>query len=463
MPVEVIMPKVDMDMESGKLATWHVAEGEAVKKGAPLFDIETDKAAMEVESPASGRLFHIIAAPGQTVNVGSPVAWIYAENEEVGKAPSAAPAKAPEAPVADRPAAAPAPVPEPAVELGAVVAESETPAAPAGSDGAVRATPAARRLARGNGLDLTAIAGSGPRGRIQRDDVEKAVGLSVAARPAEARAPSPEPARLETAGPAMPLVEEGTELFVSRRKGSGTPLLMLHGFTADSMGWMPLERELPGELALTRIDLPGHGKSPRLQVNGFAELVRLVVSAFDRAVDGRVHILAHSLGGAVALALADVRPRQIASLTLIAPAGLGPEIDHDALSGIARASRTESLAPWLKRLTARPDGISWDFARAAMLARNDPALRSVQVELAGTLFPDGVQSFDLTAALERVVAPTSIIWGRSDHIVPWRHALAAGGEMALHLLHGIGHIPHVECPGVVAGILARTMCQEKPR
>ena len=170
-------------------------------------------------------------------------------------------------------------------------------------------------------------------------------------------------------------------------------------------------------------------------------------------------MLAHSLGGAVALALADVRPRSIASLTLIAPVGLGPEIDYVALTGIARASNTESLAPWLKRLTATPAGISWDFARAAMLARNDPALRDAQLELAETLFPDGVQGFDVTAALERAGAPTTIIWGRSDHIVPWRHALAAGGEIALHIFREIGHIPHVECPGMVAGVLARSMLQ----
>jgi pyruvate dehydrogenase E2 component (dihydrolipoamide acetyltransferase) len=226
---------------------------------------------------------------------------------------------------------------------------------------------------------------------------------------------------------------------------------------------MPLERELPADLPLIRIDMPSHGNSRRFNVNEFRALARCVTQAFDRAVDGPVHILGHSLGGAVALALADVRPRQIASLTLIAPAGLGPEIDYDALMGIARASQTESLAPWLKRLTAKPDGISWDFARAAMLARNDPDLRSAQVELARTLFPDGVQPFDLTAALQRVVAPTSIIWGRSDHIVPWRHALAARGEMALHLLQEIGHIPHVECPAVVAGVLSRTMRQHQRR
>jgi pyruvate dehydrogenase E2 component (dihydrolipoamide acetyltransferase) len=115
----------------------------------------------------------------------------------------------------------------------------------------------------------------------------------------------------------------------------------------------------------------------------------------------------------------------------------------------------DSLAPWLKRLTARPDGISHDFAKAAMLARLDPALREAQQELAAVLFPDGVQAFDLTAALSRITMPTLMIWGRDDHILPWRQALAAPGEVALHLLRGVGHVPQMEDPATVAALIGR--------
>ena len=90
MPVEVIMPKVDMDMTSGRIAAWHAAPGDKVEKGAPLFDIETDKAAMEVEAPASGILRHPVDA-GADVAIGRPIAWLYQENEDdratVGDAP----------------------------------------------------------------------------------------------------------------------------------------------------------------------------------------------------------------------------------------------------------------------------------------------------------------------------------------------------------------------------------------
>lgn len=442
MPTEVIMPKVDMDMASGKLAVWHVAEGEAVKKGAALFDIETDKAAMEVEAPASGILHHILAAPGVSVPVGSPIAFIYAEGEAVGPAPSAGPAATSPAEPTSAPLEAET-KPQPAVSAPRQ-ANAELP------DAAPRATPVARRLAREEGIALTALAGSGPKGRIQRSDVEAEIARCKA--PVAALAPAPIPA---APAYAMDWTPQAGDLHVTTRKGNGVPLVMVHGFAADSTGWTALERALPRDLPLIRIDLPSHGRSPLRRMSGFADLAKALVQTFDRITEGPVHLLGHSLGGALSLALADIRPRQIKTLSLIAPAGLGPEIDGAALNGIARATTAESLAPWLKRLTARPDGISHDFAKAAMLARIDPHLRAAQQELAEALFPDGVQAFDLTAALGRVTAPTVMIWGRDDHILPWKQALAAPGEVALHLIRGVGHVPHMEDPDSIAALLGR--------
>lgn len=445
MPVEVIMPKVDMDMATGKLAIWHAAEGETVKKGAALFDIETDKAAMEVEAPASGILRQIVAQPGETVAVGSPVAYIYEEGETVvAVAPAPAPAKAQPAP---KPATADAVATVPA---GSAPAVQPVPSAAEAAAG-LRATPIARRLAREAGLALSDLPGSGPRGRIQRADVE-----SVLARKTDAVTP---PARATLPAPAVHVAPDWSnqpgELHVTTRKGAGTPLVLIHGFAADSTGWMSLERALPRDLPLIRIDLPSHGRSPLRRVTGFSDLAKMVVQAFDRLTDAPVHLLGHSLGGALALAVSDIRPRQVKTLSLLSPAGLGPEIDGPALNGIARATSADSLAPWLKRLTARPDGISHDFAKAAMLARIDPELRAAQQDLAQVLFPDGVQAFDLTAALERVTAPTLMVWGRDDRILPWKQALAAPGEVALHLLRGVGHVPHMEAPDDVAALVGR--------
>jgi len=88
MPIEVILPKVDMDMETGIIAEWKVGEGDSVRQGDILFDLETNKSMMEVESPGSGIIRQLAPITGEPIAVGTSVAWIYAEDE--GKAKSAA-------------------------------------------------------------------------------------------------------------------------------------------------------------------------------------------------------------------------------------------------------------------------------------------------------------------------------------------------------------------------------------
>ncbi len=181
MPVEVILPKVDMDMSTGRISSWAVGEGDTVKKGDLLFEIETDKAAMEIDAPASGVVRNITGKEGVDIPVGQAVAWIYEEGEAASDAPAAsAPAEA-EKP-AEKPAAA-----APAKAEAAPVPATPQPVAAASGDG-VRASPLARRLAKEAGLDLSAISGSGPKGRVVKADVEAAAsggGAAVAA-PSEA-------------------------------------------------------------------------------------------------------------------------------------------------------------------------------------------------------------------------------------------------------------------------------------
>ena len=428
----MILPKVDMDMTHGTLSVWHVAEGEKVQQGAALFDIETDKAAMEVEAPATGRLRHISAKPGDTVPVGAVVAWIYPEGMAAGLPPAsaqAAPAFAKTAPTTAK--AAPAPV---------AVAAAPGQAAPAGAPVATtgtRATPAARKAARDHAVSLAEMVGTGPLGRVQQGDVANLLSPRSTISAAETLA--------ATGG-----TRESGPLNVSRLKGIGNPIVLLHGFTADSQSWAPLEKALGARRPLLRIDLPGHGKSPKRQIRSFLDLSRKITEAFDDATRDveAVHIVGHSLGAALAVALADTRGRGIASLTLIAPAGLGPEIDAGALNGIVRATRVESLAPWLRKLAAIPEAISDDYARAVMRSREDAALRACQADMAQALFPDGVQSFDLRAALRRFDLPTQILWGRSDQIVPCSHGILADGEFALHLLTWRGIFPRLNARSV---------------
>ena len=169
-----------------------------------------------------------------------------------------------------------------------------------------------------------------------------------------------------------------------------------------------------------------------------------------------IHVTGHSLGGACALALADIRPRKIASLALIAPGGLGPVINAPFIEGMARAAQPASLHPWLRMMVADGSLIGDDFVAVAMSARRDPALRQAQQRMARDLFPDGTVSFDLNAALNRLTCPTRIIWGRRDEIIPWKDALKAPGRVGLHLFERTGHVPHLEQTEAVIKILSGT-------
>ncbi len=416
MPVEVILPKVDMDMTVGTIAAWHAADGDRVEKDAPLFDIETDKAAMEVESPASGFLHHICAEIGAEVTIGTPVAWIYAEGETVGEAPLVF-------------------VKRPVFEE--VPRDRDEPAAqredaPTLTD-KTRATPAARRLAASEGLDIAEVAGCGPRGRVQAADVERML-----------KGPEPDRSWQSARGPLNVLYSGG---------GDGLPIVMIHGFGADGGGWKALEEALPPGHPLFKIELSAHGRSPLSRIDGFRDLAAAVREAFDALQLDCVHLIGHSLGGALALALSATRARKIDGLTLIAPAGLGPEINGDALFGLARATKVESLRPWMQQLVADPGVITERFAKAAMQSRRDANLRAAQHHMAEALFPDGVQAFDMTVALKELDCPARIVWGRRDRMIPWRHALQAPGTVALHLLEDVGHLPHLERPELLAGLM----------
>ncbi len=170
----VSMPKLGFDMAEGTLVRWVKNEGDTIAKGDVLAEIETDKATVEVESSFSGVVARHLVEAGAIVPVGTPIAVIGAEGEEVKDVPglSGTPEKAP---------AAAAPVPTPA----ATAAPQPAAAAPV-SSGPVVASPLARRIAADNGLDLAAVRGTGPGGRIVKRDVEAALKAGPAAVPAPA-------------------------------------------------------------------------------------------------------------------------------------------------------------------------------------------------------------------------------------------------------------------------------------
>jgi len=182
------MPALSPTMEEGTLAKWLVKEGDTVSSGDLLAEIETDKATMEFEAVDEGIVAKILVAEGaEGVKVGTVIAIIAEEGEDVATAAAAADgasADAAPAPKAD-PVPAKAEAAAPAPKADAVPAQPAAAAAPA-SEGRVKASPLARRLAEAKGVDLGTVAGSGPNGRIVKADLDGAAPTAKAAAPAAA-------------------------------------------------------------------------------------------------------------------------------------------------------------------------------------------------------------------------------------------------------------------------------------
>ena len=212
MPVEILMPALSPTMEEGKLAKWLVKEGDTVSSGDILAEIETDKATMEFEAVDEGTIGKIVVAEGtEGVKVGTVIATLALEDEDASSAAAPAAqdtareaepaptetAATPEA--APQEAAEPAPAPAPA-EAGTAKAPSPAPATSTSQtkEGRILASPLAKRLAAEKGVDLEALTGTGPHGRIVKADVEgaqpgtaKAKPAASAAAPANDAAPAP--------------------------------------------------------------------------------------------------------------------------------------------------------------------------------------------------------------------------------------------------------------------------------
>ena len=198
MATNILMPALSPTMEEGKLARWLVKEGDTVKSGTILAEIETDKATMEFEAVDEGKIGKILVPEGsEGVKVNAPIAVLLDEGEkyDASAALAAAPKKA-EAPKAEVPPGAggaqqtkPAPAAAPAAPAAPAAAPATTPS----HDGKrVFASPLARRIAAQKGVDISALAGSGPHGRIVKADVENAKpgAIPAAAPPAAAGAPT---------------------------------------------------------------------------------------------------------------------------------------------------------------------------------------------------------------------------------------------------------------------------------
>ncbi|MDR3438280.1 pyruvate dehydrogenase complex dihydrolipoamide acetyltransferase [Telmatospirillum sp.] len=271
MPIQILMPALSPTMSEGNLARWLKKEGDTVKAGDVLAEIETDKATMEFEATDEGTLGKILVPGGtQGVAVNTPIGLLLEEGEDasalaaVTPAPVAAATQTPAVPIAPTPAPTPAPAP------AAVAAQAPTAGA------RIFASPLAKRIAKDAGLDLKAVAGSGPHGRIIRADVDRAIAGGVAspaaAVPLAAPAAKPAPVPVPEVGPAYTEVPLSSMRKVIARRLSEAKQTVPHFY-------LTVDCQLDKLLTL-RTDLNGRSDSYKLSVNDF--VIRAVALALRK-------------------------------------------------------------------------------------------------------------------------------------------------------------------------------------
>ncbi|EYD75533.1 Dihydrolipoamide acyltransferase component of branched-chain alpha-keto acid dehydrogenase complex [Rubellimicrobium mesophilum DSM 19309] len=412
------MPRLGETMEDGVVSAWLVQPGQSFKRGDPLIEIETDKTAVEFPALGPGMLTETLVGPGDRVTVGDPIAQIDlggAEDWTGGEGQEETPSEA----ATTTPAAATAPA----------------SAVTSGHEGALpRATPVARRAARRAGIDLSSLSGSGRRGRIELRDVMR---------------------RMPDAAAEGESSVDGISYAVSGSP-TGTPVLLLHGYAGDRSTWATLASGLARRgMKVVTVDLRAMGgpraRQPRRTISG-AGLGTVVREVFGGQAP---HVVSHSLGSVPATRLAQAG--QAASLTLIAPAGLGLAIDAEFIRGMADPASVGEVSHLLRRLSDRPNSLSAEVIGTIYEAQRQGRL----AELSRALLGRGGQTVDLTLDLEALSRQMAVrvLTGHRDRILDWQDVLALSPRIAVHHFPSAGHMPHWDHPAEVLDIISRALAE----
>ncbi len=221
----------------------------------------------------------------------------------------------------------------------------------------------------------------------------------------------------------------------------GSPVVFLHGFGGRAQNWEQIQARVCKHHATLAFDLPGHGGS--LDYPDFGEpkvAARAVIDELAACSIDRAHIVGFSMGGAAAALVGLFAPEKVASLTLLAPGGFGPEINHRVLLAFAAAESEADFRRIMPQFFGFNAEISDEFYRQEALARKASGATDALVKIAALLFDGKPQGVIPLAPLVDAGFPIKILWGTQDNILPTRQAHKLPGLIATHVFKDTGHM-----------------------
>jgi pyruvate dehydrogenase E2 component (dihydrolipoamide acetyltransferase) len=238
---------------------------------------------------------------------------------------------------------------------------------------------------------------------------------------------------------------DGIRVRYSRQGTGDRTVVLLHGFGGDLDNWLFNVGPLVAVADVVALDLPGHGESAIALPGPSVEALAGFVAAFLEALGiRRAHLVGHSLGAAVATQLTLDHPGLVAGLVLVAPAGLGPEINMEYIDGFVRASGKKDLKAALALLFADESMVTRSLVDGVLRYKRLDGVGGLLESLSAGVFPGGRQAAQPGRRLDARSVPVTVVWGGDDRVIPSAHADAAPEGATVVVLAKAGHMVQME-------------------
>lgn len=252
-----------------------------------------------------------------------------------------------------------------------------------------------------------------------------------------------------------------SEALHAREKGNGPQtLVLLHGFGGQAMDWYDIQPDLARDARVLAYDLPGHARSLDHPAAGSASgMAKAILADLDARGIARAHVAGFSMGGAVATLMALRAPERVASLTLLAPGGFGPEISGERLARLAAPGSTDGLRAALNAMCAPGFEMPTKVIAVVAAMQSVTGQREKLVEIAGKISKDDRQGEIPRASLAGLAMPVTVVWGTADPVLPFSQSENLPETFRLVVLPGVGHMLTEEARKPVIQAIRTTMRQ----